>query len=243
MRQITDVVKHLIIINVFFFIGSLIVTNNGMFDAIRELSLYYPKSDFFKPFQLVTHFFMHANFTHIAFNMFALFMFGPPLESLLKEKRFLFFYFFSAMGAVALHFTVVYLRIQSIIPEIDPDNLAVVYREGASVIAQGKNYTNPLMGELNALINTPILGASGAISGIILAFAMKFPNAELMLIFFPVPIKAKYFVPGILAIDLYLGLNRFSWDNVAHFAHLGGALFGLLLILYWRKFDSNFRIR
>lgn len=243
MRQITEVVKHLIIINILFFIGSAIVTNNGMFDAIKHLSLYYPESPSFRPFQLVTHLFMHANFTHIAFNMFALFMFGPPVESLLKEKRFLFFYFFSAMGAVVLHFVVVYLRIHQLIPEISPENFSLVINEGANVIAEGKNYTHPILGELNALINTPMLGASGAITGVVLAFGMKFPNAELMLIFFPVPIKAKYLIPIILGIDLFLGISQFSWDNVAHFAHLGGALFGFLLILYWQKFDSDFRIR
>ena len=243
MRQITEVVKHLIIINVLFFIGSAILTNNGIFDGIKYLSLYYPESPSFRPYQIVTHFFMHANFSHIAFNMFALYMFGPPVEALLKEKRFLFFYFFSALGAVALHFVVVYLRVQQIIPEINPQSFELVMREGANVIAQGKNYTQPILGELNALINTPMLGASGAITGVVLAFGMKFPNAELMLIFFPVPIKAKYLIPIILGIDLFLGISQFSWDNVAHFAHLGGALFGFLLILYWQKFDSDFRIR
>ncbi len=228
MRQLTEVVKHLIIINIVFFIGSNLLTNSGMFDAIRHLSLYYPQSPFFRPYQLVTHLFMHANFTHIAFNMFALFMFGPPLEALLKEKRFLFFYFFSALGAVVLHFIVVYLRIHAIIPE---------------GITQGVDLPAPMLGQLNALINIPMLGASGAIAGVVLAFAMKYPNAELMLIFFPVPIKAKYLVPIMFGIDLYLGISSFSWDNVAHFAHLGGALFGFLLILYWQKFDSDFRIR
>ncbi len=243
MRQITDVVKHLIIINVLFFIGSTIITNNGIFDAMQHLALYYPESPNFRPYQIVTHFFMHANLPHIAFNMFALFMFGPPVEALWREKRFLFFYFLSAMGAVVLHFIVVYLRINQIIPEMKPENLALVMKEGANVIAQGKNYTSPMLGELNALINTPMVGASGAITGIVLAFGMKFPNAELMLIFFPVPIKAKYFIPIMLGIDLFLGISQFSWDNVAHFAHLGGALFGFLLILYWQKFDSDFRIR
>ncbi len=228
MRQLTEVVKHLIIINIVFFIGSNLLTNSGMFDAIRHLSLYYPQSPSFRPYQLVTHLFMHANFTHIAFNMFALFMFGPPLEALLKEKRFLFFYFFSALGAVVLHFIVVYLRIHAIIPE---------------GITQGVDLPAPMLGQLNALINIPMLGASGAIAGVVLAFAMKYPNAELMLIFFPVPIKAKYLVPIMFGIDLYLGISSFSWDNVAHFAHLGGALFGFLLILYWQKFDSDFRIR
>ncbi len=226
--SITGVVKHLLIINVLMFLAGIVFKGDA-------LALYYPGSEAFRPYQLVTHFFMHANLMHIFFNMFALVMFGSMLEMVWGPKRLLFYYLFCAFGAAALHMFVNYLEINHLTAEMSPDAVALVRQEGWEILQSGKNYVDPLMSQLNLQYNTPVVGASGAIFGLLLAFGMLFPNQELMLIFFPVPIKAKYFIPVLMLIELFLGVRQFSWDNVAHFAHLGGALFGFLLILYWRS--------
>ncbi len=241
--RLTGVVKHLLIINILIFVGSNVLTSAEIFDANRYLALYYPNSPYFQPYQIVTHFFMHANFMHIFFNMLALVMFGPHLEALWGEKRFLFFYFFSAIGAVILSFTVHHFEYQAFLNTLTPEQLNLFVSEGADAFRQGYNYTDNALAELNYKYFrhnfVPMVGASGAIFGVLIAFGMKFPNARLMLIFPPIPIKAKYLIPIMIYLELTLGVANFEWDNIAHFAHLGGALFGFLLILYWRKFDSG----
>lgn len=188
MYRITDVVKHLIIINAIIFIG----TNLPVLAALRPyFILYPPQSDLFKPIQVVTHMFMHGSMGHLFFNMLALFFFGPNVESLWGPKKFLFFYLFCGFGAMIGHL---------------------------------------LLGG-----NAPVVGASGAIAGVLVAFAMLFPNATVMLLIPPIPMKAKYLVLIVLIIDIYMGLTN-SASTIAHFAHLGGALFGFLLILFWRKY-------
>ncbi len=243
--RLTGVVKHLLIINILMFVGSNILTSSEIFDANSTLALYYPNSPLFQPFQIVTHFFMHGGFTHILFNMFALVMFGAPLEALWGEKKFLFFYFFSAIGAVALTFAIHYFEYNAFLRDLSPDTIKYLATEGYDALSKGYNFTDQALGDLNLKYYrhnyVPMVGASGAIFGLLLAFGMKFPNVELMLIFLPIPIKAKYFIPVLMIIELTLGVANFSWDNIAHFAHLGGALFGFLLILYWRKFDSGFQ--
>ncbi len=226
--RLTEVVKHLLILNVLMFLAGYAIPGN-------TLALYYPGSEMFRPYQLVTHFFMHANFMHIFFNMFALVMFGTMLEMIWGPKRFLFFYLFCAFGAAALHLTVNYFEAAKFISQLSPEAVSLVQHEGREVLLSGKNYLDPAMSGLNLIYNTPVVGASGAIFGLLLAFGMFFPNQELMLIFLPIPIKAKYFIPVLMLIELFLGVSQFSWDNIAHFAHLGGALFGFLLIMYWRS--------
>lgn len=225
---ITDVVKHLLIINVLMFLAGFVVDTSF-------LSLYYPGSDMFQPFQLVSHFFMHANLPHIFFNMFALVMFGNSLEMVWGPKRFLFYYLFCAFGAAALHQLINYLEISNLVAQLSPEAISLVKNQGRELLLSGRNYADPNMASLNLQYNIPVVGASGAIFGLLLAFGMLFPNQELMLIFLPVPIKAKYFIPMLMIVELFLGVQQFSWDNIAHFAHLGGALFGFLLILYWRS--------
>ncbi|MCB0653829.1 MAG: rhomboid family intramembrane serine protease [Saprospiraceae bacterium] len=243
--RITDVVKNLLIINILMFVGSNVLTSSEIFDANRMLALYYPNSPLFQPYQIVTHFFMHGGFTHILFNMFALVMFGSPLEALWGGKKFLFFYFFSALGAVALSFGIHYFEYAHFLSQLTPEQIQLFAKEGYDALSKGYNYENGSLAELNLKYYSynyvPMVGASGAIFGLLLAFGMKFPNVELMLIFLPIPIKAKYFIPILMVFELTLGIAQFSWDNIAHFAHLGGALFGFLLILYWRKFDSGFQ--
>jgi len=261
MFRITGVVKHLLIINVLFFVASKI------FDT-HYLALYYFESDNFMPFQIVTHFFMHANLAHIFFNMFALVMFGSALEALWGPKRFLFFYIFCAIGAALLHTFVNYIELAPLkdalqIFQQDPSYQTFwnffnkvnfkffntgfeqqvnalgeyVKTGGREASLQASNFMQQVY--TLKIDSSAVVGASGAIFGLLLAFGMKFPSTKLMLIFFPVPIKAKYFIPLMMVLELYLGVNNFSWDRIAHFAHLGGALFGFLLILYWRKFDPK----
>ena len=223
MFRISDVVKHLLIINVLLFLGTYFAWNPSvevMNDLIlgREtdfmewkryiLALFYPTSDYFQPYQIISHMFMHGSLEHLFFNMFALYMFGPPLEMAWGPKKFLFYYLASGMAAFLLHLFVAYLELQYGL--VEPYN-----------------------------INIPMLGASGAIFGLLAGFGMLFPNSVIHLLIPPIPIKAKYFVLLYAGLELFLGLGRFG-GGVAHFAHLGGALGGFLLILYWRKYGSRF---
>ncbi|MBK8502098.1 MAG: rhomboid family intramembrane serine protease [Saprospiraceae bacterium] len=207
MFQITDVVKQLLIINGLLYM----VTNVLMPNLAPALAMYYPASDFFRPWQIVTHMFMHGNFQHLFFNMFALYMFGTALESYMGPKRFLIFYFISGFGALALYLFVWYLEISGLSPDQYQNFLASPYR---------------------------MVGASGAVFGLLAGYGMLFPNSRIMLLIPPIPIKAKYFVLIYAALELYFGISN-SNPGVAHFAHLGGAIFGALTILYWRK--SGFR--
>jgi len=237
MLRVTDVVKNLLIINVLIFFGTLVLP-----PEIKEwFKLYPPMSDQFKPVQLITHMFMHGSPMHLFFNMFGLFMFGPPLENLWGPKKFLFFYLVAGFGAAALHLGVNYFEYLSLMKSMDPESISLVLQKGGDVMLGGQQYTDPILAKLNSVINTPVVGASGALYGVLVGYGMNFPNAKLALIFFPVPIKAKYFIPGLLALDLLGGFTGFSifGQNIAHFAHVGGALFGLLLILYWRKYGSR----
>ncbi len=262
MFRLTDVVKHLLLINILMFLAS------ELFGLTDLLALHYPASDKFQPFQIATHFFMHGGFAHIFFNMFALVMFGSALEVRWGPKRFLLFYFLCAMGAAILHTLYTYYDLSQMqdmmnafrqnpgydtywafFNDVPLDNLNPEYRNevrnisealrgnGEAVVSQAGSLMNEW---LNFKMDIPVVGASGAIYGLLLAFGMYFPNAELMLIFLPIPIKAKYFIPVLMLIELFLGFNQYSWDNIAHFAHLGGALTGLLIILYWRKIKGEY---
>lgn len=233
------VIKNLIYLNVIMFIATWVLESSYKLDLTNLLGLHYPSSDLFKPVQVVTHMFMHGGVWHIFFNMFALWMFGKILESVWGSQRFFIYYIVTGVGAAAIHLFVTYLRINNLVADMDPELVAQVYREGAGVFIQKLNYTHPDMAELNLLINTPTVGASGAVYGVLLAFGMLFPNTELMFLFPPVPIKAKYVVIGYGAIELFTGLTQ-PGSNVAHFAHLGGMLFGFILIKFWSKKRTNF---
>lgn len=196
------------------------------------------------PHQLITYMFMHSyaglSLGHIFFNMFALFMFGVMLERVWGSKRFLQYYLITGIGAGLIQMLVYYIRISAVQKGLDQATLDEIYKEGWSILQQGKNYSNPILSQLNLMINTSTIGASGAVFGILLAFGMLFPNTQLMLLFPPIPIKAKYFVIGYGVIELFAGVANRSGDNVAHFAHLGGMLFGFFLIRYWNKNTKNF---
>lgn len=226
ITSLSKITKTLLIINIAFFVLALIVPQlNQLFP------LYYFESPFFQPFQILTHVFMHGGFTHLLFNMYALAVFGNAVENKLNSKQYLFLYFFSALGALLLHMGVIWFQLS----DIPLDIIAQMQTEGAELLTNGKNYSDSYLGGVNLKVNGAIVGASGAIMGVLAAFAYFFPNAELSLMFIPVPIKAKFFVPIYMLIELFLGVNNFQWDNIAHFAHVGGAIFGMLAILLFFK--------
>jgi membrane associated rhomboid family serine protease len=219
-------------------LATYIVKSTG-FDLYTFFGLYFPGSEKFRLHQIFTHMFMHGGITHLVFNMFALYMFGRVLESVWGPKRFLTYYLITGIGAAVLHSAVTYIEYHSLISKLSPEQVGYVKEVGYNIWAESKNFSDPLLSKLNILLNTPTVGASGAVFGILLAFGMLFPNTQLMLMFIPVPIKAKYFVMGYGAIELYLGITQ-SASNIAHFAHLGGMLFGFILIKYWNKSTKNF---
>jgi len=211
-----EVVKNLLILNILMFLATMVAENAGV-DLTRKLGLFYVGSDYFRPYQFITHMFMHGSILHIFSNMFALWMFGTRLETFWGPKRFLFFYFFCGLGAALIHSTVTYFEIQHLAQTaVDP-------------------------GYLVAVKNIPTVGASGAVFGVLLAFGMIFPNTQLMLLFPPIPIKAKFFVFFYALFELYAGVSSLQGgSNIAHFAHIGGMLFGYILIKYWSRGRRNF---
>ena len=237
INTIPPVVKNLVIINVLMLAATYILQMKGI-DLTNMLGLHYIQSPDFRPYQLVTHMFMHGGFMHLAFNMFALWMFGRVLESVWGPKRFFIYYFVTGLGAAALHTFVNYVEFQYYAAKISPQDVQSVISQGAELLQQGQNWVGPA-GKLNMILNTPTVGASGAVFGILLGFGMLFPNTELMLLFPPIPIKAKYFVAGYGAIELFSGITGMG-ANIAHFAHLGGMLFGFFMIKYWNRNTRNF---
>lgn len=215
------VTKNLIIINIIFFIGGIVASKYGI-DLDQYLGLHFFLAGDFNLAQLFTYMFMHANFTHIFFNMFALFMFGRLLEQVWGPKRFLFYYIVCGIGAGVIQEVVQYIHYTMELSAYDSVNL------GGMVL--------PMSEYLNMLVT---VGASGAIYAILLAFGMLFPNDRLFIFPLPMPIKAKYFVIGYAALELFLGISDRVSDNVAHFAHLGGMLFGFILIMYWKRKGNN----
>lgn len=263
------VVKNLLIINVILLIATWALKSIGI-DLTRVLALFYVESEYFSPYQYITHMFMHGGFAHLFFNMFALWMFGRVLESVWGSKKFLLYYFVTGLGAAALHTFVNWINLSSLqesataflnTPSVDqfmifiqeyfPDvdryfknfnyiefiNQWEAHPENTHFIETAQQVVRDLV---TFKINIPTVGASGAVFGVLLAFGMLFPNTQLMLLFPPIPIKAKYFVIGYGLIELYAGVMQQPGDNIAHFAHLGGMLFGFILIKYWNSQRSNF---
>jgi rhomboid family protein len=181
--------------------------------------------------------FMHAGVEHILFNMFAVYMFGRLFEMFWGGKKFLFYYLVAGLGAAIVQQTVWYIDYCSIAKHIAdmPAVMSHISTEGAKALAENLNYSDEYMGRLNILMNIPTVGASGAVFGILLAFGYMFPKEKLYMFFLPIPIPARVFVIVYGLIELFAGVANFSWDNVAHFAHLGGLLFGLVLLLIWKK--------
>lgn len=227
------VVKNLLIINGLVFLGMVSIRSTFGVDITQWMGLYFPASESFNPLQLISHMFMHGNFRHILSNMIMLWFLGSAMENHWGSQRFLIYYILTGLGASALQIGVNGYEYYTILTQVSADNAQLVLSEGAELIQRNYNYSNPSMGALNRLLNTPMVGASGAVFGVLLAFGMTFPNQVIYLNFF-FPIKAKYFVIGYGLFELY---NGFSVSNsgVAHFAHLGGMLFGYILIRRWKK--------
>ena len=221
------IIKNLIIINVLVFAATYVLQKGGVIDLDYYLALFYWKSPLFKPWQVITHMFMHGNISHLVFNMFALWMFGNVIENTLGPKRFLIFYFVCGLGA-ALCYSLVFTweNMDSIqwFSQFNPaDQRAMV----SQIVAT--HY-----GDVRALpMVTPMLGASGAIFGVLFAFGYLFPDL-MIYIYFLFPLKAKYFVAIYAVIELFAGFRNSPTDNVAHFAHLGGMLFAFLLLKAWK---------
>lgn len=258
------VVKNLLIINGLMLLVSFVLASNFEIELNRILGLYYFRSEYFRPYQIITHMFMHGGLAHLFFNMFALWMFGRVLESVWGSKRFLIYYFVTGLGAAALHTFVNYIEISSMAnaakafintpsPELftafisdhisRPNRQVYDFITSWSYAPNNQAYITQAVAmvenSLRLKMNIPTVGASGAVFGVLLAFGMLFPDTRLMLLFPPIPIKAKYFVIAYGCIELYLGLTR-PGSNIAHFAHLGGMLFGFILIKYWQKNTRNF---
>lgn len=238
--RVSEGVKQLLIINILFFIGSQFVP--ATYDY---LAMYYFDNAKFQVWQPLTYMFMHGGIMHIFFNMFALFSFGTTLETIFGTKRLYLLFLISGLGAALLHMGVNYYSVINGVNQLVTAGFqeTEIYNLLKSGMYDRRWESHLSSSDFTAMIsafNTPVVGASGAVYGFLVAFAYMFPNAELMMMFIPVPIKAKYFVPGILAIDLIGGLTGgFSifggGTGIAHFAHVGGALTGFLLVRYWKQ--------
>ena len=226
---VPPVTMHLIIINAILWLATMLLGSRGIVDLTHYLGLHFWKGTDFHFYQFFTYMFMHDSngFAHIFFNMFSLWMFGSLLEKVMGMKRFIFFYVVCGLGAGLIQELVWQFSWQSILADINNVSTSVIN----SAIGTGEIDNEFLNMFYNGLIT---VGASGAIFGILLAFAMIFPNIPLYIMFIPIPVKAKYAVIGFAVIELFFGVSG-AMDNVAHFAHLGGMLFGLILILYWKK--------
>tara|TARA_B100001250_G_C19610074_1_gene704519 strand:- start:126 stop:866 length:741 start_codon:yes stop_codon:yes gene_type:complete len=229
------VVKNLLIINGLLFLATITLHTTNIINLTQMLGLYYWKSNNFETWQIISHMFMHGGFFHLFFNMFAVWMFGSQIENLWGSKRFLNYYILTGLGAAFLHFLIIHIQIQNLTKNMDLHQIEQVVTQGGHILNSGKNYIQNEMGKLNILYHTPVVGASGALFGLLLAFGMLFPNALLMFLFFPFPIKAKYFVMIYGIVELYYGLQNNPNDNIAHFAHLGGMIFGFIIIKYWQQ--------
>ncbi len=238
-RNLPTITKNLLIINVLFFLATILLETRGI-DLRHALGMHYPASQFFEPYQILSHFFMHADFMHLLFNMFGLVIMGTHLERRWGEKRYLLFYILTAFGAALLYAGVqafeVYNLTGEFFPEIEIINLEVSEIGYTwNVIPQQAGY-----GDASKIYLGTSLGASGAIYGLLTAFAMLFPNTEFMLLFPPIPIKAKWLAIGLGVIALYSGIQNAQGDTVAHFAHLGGMLFGFIIVKIWQKDQTRF---
>lgn len=236
--SIPPVTLNLIIINVIVWLAQFVFLRQGI-DLTDKFGLYYVQSEGFRVYQLITYMFLHSpqSFNHVFFNMFAVFMFGRTLEYVWGGKRFLVYYMATGIGAAIIQMIVTFVRLQLLAGSLAPDAISDIYSRGFGLLQQNMNYIDSAQGAFNIALNSVTVGASGAVFGILLAFGMLFPNAELFIIPIPFPIKAKWLVIGYGALELFLGMANLQGDNVAHFAHLGGMLFGIFMILYWKKKD------
>ena len=245
MGRMTVAIKHLIIINGIFFIAA--ATGLGQM-LYQHLALWFPEHPNFRLWQLITHMFLHdfRGIAHILFNMYALWAFGSPLEGMWGRNKFLFFYFSAGIGGALLHSALNYYFFNEGLAAItsaglmEQQQVLELLSSGRYSLGWHEVLSQPVMERFMGAFNGPTVGASGAVYGVLVAFAFAFPQVELMLLFLPVPIKAKYFVPLVIAGDLFFGFSTIE-TGIAHFAHIGGALIGFIMMWYWKKnaFNQN----
>ena len=240
MRTITETVKHLLIINLIFFVASI-----SLGDLVYDLfALHYPSNPKFKIWQLLTHMFMHGDIGHIFFNMFGLYMFGTPIEQMWGRKKFIFFYLSTGFGAAAFQLLLYYFQVNQVSNILLAEGLT---SSQISTFFQTSDLSYSMVERIGrekllsglSTFNSVMVGASGALYGILVAFAFLFPNARLMLLFPPIPVKAKILVPILILSDLFFGFTSYSIGPIAHFAHVGGAVTGLVMLWYWKKNQFN----
>jgi len=229
MNKLTDGIKHLIIINVILFVAPQLL----QLDFTNILALHFPENEHFGFWQYITHMFMHASFSHILFNMYGLWAFGTPLEQIWGKKKFLFFYFSAGLGAGIIYTLVNYYQFNEALETLV--NSGISQNEILELMNPTKMYQNKDLQTMNQLYNTPAVGASGAVYGVLAAFGLYFKDAKLALIFLPIPLAAKYFIPVMIFGDLFFGMTKYSVGNIAHFAHIGGALIGFIIAYSWKK--------
>ena len=238
--NVPTVVKNLLIINIIFYVATLMFGGPMM---TQVLGVHYFDGPDFRIWQVITYMFMHdySSLFHIMFNMFALYTFGSSLEYIMGSKRFLNFYLITGLGALALQLLVQGFEVYNITGSAINNGSFMIDSIKRTISFNPELMSQDQASTLLGIYLTPMVGASGAIFGLLIAFGMLFPNAELFIMFIPVPIKAKYIIPVYVILELFLGVKQFSGDSVAHFAHLGGALFGFILIKLWHlKRRDNF---
>lgn len=240
MRGVSETVKHLLIINGIFFFASNLY--GAFFNDLMALHFYAHPS--FQPWQPLTHMFMHGNFPHLLFNMFGLWMFGSPLEQMWGRQKFLFYYFSAGLGAALLQLLAYHFSFQGIMDSLvgagnSRDEILQYVQQQRYLTSWLDVVSMDQIARLIESFNASMVGASGALYGILVAFAFLFPNVPLYLIFVPIPIKAKYFVPMLIVGDLFFGFSSYSVGPIAHFAHVGGAITGFLMMMYWKNNQFN----
>lgn len=235
-NDLPPITRNLIILNVIVFGFFYFVNNTALY---MQFAAFYPFSPFFKSWQIITHMFMHGSFMHILFNMFTLYSFGPVLERTLGEKKYVILYFVSGLGAFFLFNAWNFIEVQQIQSGLESFGFNLNgYLAGESGVFKGSSEAimtqQELVGNLKSILTTPMVGASGAIFGVIAAFATLYPNAEIGIMFIPIPVKVKYVLPVIVVGSVILGVTG-NAGGIAHLAHVGGAIIGFLLAKYWQK--------
>lgn len=243
MNRLTDAIKHLIIINVILFVVPQLL----QLDSTNILALHFPKNEHFGFWQYITHMFMHGSFPHILFNMYGLYAFGTPLEQIWGKNKFIFFYFSAGLGAGIIYSLVNYYQFNSVYELFinaglnDSEVLSILKSGSTNDVRVINAISQEQFNKITSLYSTPAVGASGAVYGVLVAFGLYFKDAKLALLFFPVPIAAKYFIPVMILGDLFFGMTKYSVGNIAHFAHIGGALIGFIIAWHWK--NNQFKVR
>ncbi|HAI81526.1 MAG TPA: rhomboid family intramembrane serine protease [Chryseobacterium sp.] len=235
-NNIPPITRNIIIINIVVFILTYVLQTDLMY---RYLAAFYPFSPFFHSWQIITHMFMHGSFLHILFNLMTLYSFGPVLEQVLGDKKYVILYFVSGLGAFFLFNLWNFVEVEQIKSSLQNLGFDLAgYLNGESVSFKGNSEAvleqQGLVNKLQSIISVPMVGASGAIFGVIAAFATLYPDAKIMLMFIPVPVKVKYLMPVVIIVSIYLGVTG-NAGGIAHLAHVGGALVGFILAKIWKK--------